>query len=160
MTKAVYDANLDGVIENAQLGSLSAAKIDSGILAIARIPTLSQIAHNAQTSAVTMNNNTAWFDGALVTLTTLAVDVLIIASVQHKNINADKWQDFRINVDDASYSQEYTQELEEAGDYDNITLIHKTTLTAAPHTIKVQGKTETATGYITRSDIIVLELKK
>ena len=157
----VYDPNLDGVIENAQLGSLSAAKIDSGVLGIARLPTLSQIAHNAQTSAVTMNNNTAWFMGAALNITTLAVDVLIVASIQHKNINADKWQKFRINVDNSSYSQEYTQELCQAADNPNIcSIVHKVALSAAAHAIKLEGKTETATGYITRSDIIVLELKK
>ena len=159
MLKLNYDPDLDGIIAHAQIGDLPSDKITSGILGFARIPTgLTQLEHTALGS-VTMGS-IAWFDGASVTLTTLAVDVLIVASISHWNNNAGTHNDFRINVDDSSYSQVYRDVPSAANVNGTVTIVHVATLTAAAHTIKVQGQPGATTGYMARSDIAVLELKK
>jgi len=166
MNKSTYDPNLDGIIEAAQVGILPAAKIGnlpsskitSGTFDLARLPALSQIVH-AALGSVTMDS-IVWFNGASVNITTLAVDVLIVASIQHQNNNINTYNAFRINIDSASYSQTYYSECGIENTPEIVAIIHKASLSAAAHTIKVQGIPESTTGQITKSDIAVIELKK
>ena len=142
MRRSIYDSDINSAID---LGAL---------------PAITQAEHNAHNSSVTMAIIGTWYDSASVSITTLAVDVLIMASIQHSNAAADKWNNFRINIDGASYSQEYTCECPLGGAAFVANIVHKATLSAGAHTIKIQGQTEQGNGYIARSDIIVLELKK
>ena len=166
MSKVTYDPDLDGIIANAQVGVLSedkipnlpASRITSGVFGIDRIPSVNQLVHTAQNNPVNMGT-LAWHDGATVNITTLASDVLIVATAIHSNNNAYKYNRFRINIDDTWYSLQYESECHQTSTCSTVAIAHKIALAAGAHTIKLQGSPETVSENIGKSDIIVLELK-